>query len=145
MKIINNFFLYNNLTYKNKKINKKYFNFFNNYNIFFLRKERIYTKLKYSRVPQFDTSSGAIASLLAALLGFLITEKFGFELIDSGDFYLIIMYLIFLIIILKVYINTISLDNNFLIISFYNVFYFFNIIITILFKLLKKKLKKLVK
>lgn len=142
MKIINNFFLYNNKINFN---NKKYFNNFNNFNIFFLRKERIYTKLKYSRVPQFDTSSGAIASLLAALLGFLITEKFGFELIDSGDFYLIIMYLIFLVIIVKVYINTININNNIFLFSFYNIFYFFNIIINLFLKFLKKKLNSLVK
>jgi len=47
------------------------------FNLYMLKKERIYTKLKYSRVPQFDMASGAIASLVAALIGFLITEKFG--------------------------------------------------------------------
>jgi hypothetical protein len=64
----------------------------NNYTNFFAKKESSYTKLKYSRVPQFDITSGAVAGLLAGLLGFLITEKFGFELIDSADFFTVIMY-----------------------------------------------------
>jgi hypothetical protein len=66
------------------------------FNIFFLRRERMYTKLKYSRVTQFDIASGAIAALLAGFVGFLITEKFGFELSDSGDFYFLLMYVVFL-------------------------------------------------
>lgn len=65
------------------------------FNINFLRKERIYTKLKYSRVPQYDIVSGGAAALLAGFLGFLITEKFGFELVDSGDFYFLFMYFVF--------------------------------------------------
>jgi len=66
-----------------------------NFNIFFLKKEVFYTKLKYSRVPQFDTSSGAAASFLSGLYGFMVCEKFGFELIDSGDFLFIFMYVFF--------------------------------------------------
>jgi hypothetical protein len=65
------------------------------YTIYFLRKESFYTKLKYSRVPQFDTASGAVASLLSGFYGFLVCEKFGFELLDSGDFLFIVMYLVF--------------------------------------------------
>lgn len=68
----------------------------NLFDINFLRKERIYTKLKYSRTPQYDIVSGGSAALLAGFLGFLITEKFGFELVDSGDFYFVFMYLVFL-------------------------------------------------
>ena len=56
----------------------------------------MYTKLKYSRVPQYDIVSGGSAALLAGFLGFLISEKFGFELVDSGDFYFIFMYVVFL-------------------------------------------------
>ena len=100
---------------KNPKFNEKLiknliktFNFSSNYSFFssnalwtlfdinFLRKERIYTKLKYSRVPQYDIVSGGSAALFAGFLGFLICEKFGFELVDSGDFYFIFMYLVFL-------------------------------------------------
>lgn len=65
-----------------------------NYNIYFLRKESYYTKLKYSRVPQFDTSSNAVAALLSGFYGYLVCEKFGFELIDSGDFLFIALYLV---------------------------------------------------
>lgn len=100
---------------KNKKFNEKLiktliknFNINLNYSLFssnmlwtlfdinFLRKERIYTKLKYSRVPQYDIVSGGAAALFAGFLGFLICEKFGFELVDSGDFYFLFMYLVFL-------------------------------------------------
>lgn len=65
-------------------------------NINFLRKERLYTKLKYSRSPAYDIVSGGSAALLAAFLGFLISEKYGFELADSGDFYYLFMYMVFL-------------------------------------------------
>jgi hypothetical protein len=40
--------------------------------------------------------SGGAAALLAAFIGFLISEKFGYELVDSGDFYFLFMYLVFL-------------------------------------------------
>ena len=65
-------------------------------NVNFLRKERLYTKLKYSRSPAYDIVSGGAAALLAGFVGFLISEKFGFELVDSGDFYYLFMYLVFL-------------------------------------------------
>lgn len=64
-------------------------------NVNFLRKERLYTKLKYSRSPAFDIVSGGAAALLAAFIGFLISEKFGYELVDSGDFYYLFTYLVF--------------------------------------------------
>jgi hypothetical protein len=70
---------------------------FNLVNINFLRKERLYTKLKYSRSPAYDIVSGGAAALLAGFIGFLITEKFGYELIDSGDFYYLFMYAVFLV------------------------------------------------
>jgi len=71
-------------------------NVFNALNVNFLRKERLYTKLKYSRTPAYDIVSGGAAALLAGFIGFLVTEKFGFELIDSGDFYFFFMYVVFL-------------------------------------------------
>ena len=71
-------------------------NLWNLFDINFLRKEKMYTKLKYSRVPQYDIVSGGAAALFAGFLGFLICEKFGFELVDSGDFYFLFMYLVFL-------------------------------------------------
>ena len=39
--------------------------------------------------------SGGLAALFAAFLGFLICEKFGLELLDSGDFYIAFMYGVF--------------------------------------------------
>lgn len=78
------------------------------FDINFLRKERIYTKLKYSRVPQYDIVAGGSAALFAGFLGFLICEKFGFELVDSGDFYILFMYLVFLFFTLRVFLRLID-------------------------------------
>lgn len=77
----------------------------NNSNIIFLTKERTYTKLKYSRAPQADIVSGGVAALFAAFLGYLISERFGFELIDSGDFYFLIMYATLLIASLRFWVK----------------------------------------
>ena len=63
----------------------------------FLRKEKIYAKLKYSRSPQYDIVSGGIAAIFSGFLGFLICEKFGLELLDSGDFYTAFMYGVFIV------------------------------------------------
>lgn len=111
MNFSNNFLLFNKYVYK-RNLNKEISNNLDMYNIYFLKKERIYTKLKYSRVPQFDTASGAVATLLAALYGFLVTEKFGFEMIDSGDFYMILMYVIFLVLALRVIYKTLNTSNS---------------------------------
>ena len=111
------------LIYWEKKKNHDYLNLIN---IFFLKKERYYTKLKYSRVPQFDTASGGVASLFAALLGFLITEKFGWELIDSGDFYTVFMYIIFICLVVKIIIKLNEMDSNsFKLFSILNSFLYF--------------------
>lgn len=61
-------------------------------NTHILVKEKLYTKLKYSRCPQYDIVSGGFAALFAGFIGFLISEKFGIELVDSGDFYIALMY-----------------------------------------------------
>ena len=71
------------------------------FDINFLRKEKLYTKLKYSRCPQYDIVSGGFAALLAGFIGFLISEKFGIELVDSGDFYIVFMYVVFLVFSLR--------------------------------------------
>jgi hypothetical protein len=76
--------------------------------VFFLRKEKTYTKLKYSRVPQYDTSSNASAALLAGLLGFIISEKFGFEMVDSGDLYVAGMYFLLFCFTIRIFIKTTS-------------------------------------
>ena len=75
-----------------KPSHRSYFS--DTFTVYFLTKEVFYTKLKYSRVPQFDTSSGAVASFLSGLFGFMVCERFGFELIDSGDFLFFILYLL---------------------------------------------------
>lgn len=66
------------------------------FDINFLIKDQLYTKLKYSRCPQYDIVSGGFAAVLAGFVGFLISEKFGIELVDSGDFYTAFMYAVFL-------------------------------------------------
>ena len=85
-----------------------YFKILNFINIL-LKKEKRYTKLKYSRVPQVDIVSGGVSSLFAGLLGFLVTEKVGFELIDSGDFYVLVVYLAIILNSLRILYKTIVL------------------------------------
>ena len=82
------------------------------FNFYFLRKEVLYTKLKYSRVPQFDTSSGAVASLISGFYGFLVCERFGFELLDSGDFLFTVMYLVFLFFFTILFFKTVNTEFN---------------------------------
>ena len=148
---------------KNQKFNEKLlktliktFNISSNYSFFssnllwtlfdinFLRKERIYTKLKYSRTPQYDIVSGGAAALFAGFLGFLICEKFGFELVDSGDFYFVFMYLVFLFFFMRLFLKITDANQStwnpfslkWLIFFYRNIFfiflnwfyYFFNII-----------------
>lgn len=111
---------------------KNKFKMWNFFNINFLKKEKIYTKLKYSRVPQYDIVSGGIAALFSGFLGFLICEKFGFELIDSGDFYILFMYIVFLSFFLKL-LSKLFNNNNFFwsflsfnwFMTFYRFFFFF--------------------
>jgi hypothetical protein len=74
---------------------------FSAFEIHFLRKEKIYTKLKYSRCPQYDIVSGGFAAIFAGFIGFLISEKFGIELVDSADFYNAFMYVVFLSLALR--------------------------------------------
>jgi hypothetical protein len=81
------------------------------FNIVFLRKEKLYTKLKYSRCPQYDIVSGGIAGLFAGFLGFLIQEKFGLELLDSGDFYIVLMYSIFITFAFRPLLRSLSKDK----------------------------------
>lgn len=83
-------------------------------NINFLRKERLYTKLKYSRSPAYDIVSGGAAALLAGFIGFLISEKFGYELVDSGDFYYAFMYGVFLTFSLKPLLTVSDSNKGFL-------------------------------
>lgn len=82
-------------------------------NVNFLRRERLYTKLKYSRSPAYDIVSGGAAALLAGFLGFLVSEKYGFELVDSGDFYYLFMYLVFLGFSLRPLLTSIDYNDSF--------------------------------
>ena len=134
-----------NFKYFFNQINKFNINFFNKFNylylfdINFIRKEKIYTKLKYSRVPQYDVVSGGSAAIFAGFLGFLICEKFGFELLDSGDFYFLFMYIVFLSFFLKLYGKIISTTNNFWnIISLKSIFFFYKNIIFLFINFFKK-------
>lgn len=84
------------------------------FNIYFLKKEVYYTKLKYSRVPAFDTASGAVASFLSALFGFMVCEKFGFELLDGGDFLFLILYVFTLILVIVSLVSTFNTSHSLL-------------------------------
>ena len=82
------------------------------FDVNFLRKEKIYTKLKYSRCPQYDIISGGFAAIFAGFIGFLISEKFGIELVDSGDFYIALMYGIFSVFSLRPLLRIYSLTHT---------------------------------
>jgi hypothetical protein len=131
---------WNNFSKKNlrkKNINNNLWNYFD---INFIKKEKIYTKLKYSRVPQYDIVSGGVAAIFAGFLGFLICEKFGFELLDSGDFYFLFMYGVFFFFVIKLFLkisnNKID-DWNFFSFKWFLMFYKF-----FFFFFLKKLIKK---
>ena len=90
----------NNKHYINHPLNdtNNSYNFLSNlFDINFIKREKLYTKLKYSRSPAYDIVSGGVAALFAGFIGFLISEKFGIELVDSGDFYTFFMYIVFLV------------------------------------------------
>ena len=109
----------------------------NLFEIYFLRKERTYTKLKYSRVPQYDIVSGGVAAILAGFLGFLICEKFGVELVDSGDFYIVFMYVVFLCFFLKLLLKIMEADT--LVWNFYSykwiILYYYQLILLLFFNI----------
>ena len=83
------------------------------FDINFLKREKLYTKLKYSRSPQYDIVSGGVAALFAGFLGFLFSEKFGIELVDSGDFYTFFMYCVFFSFSLRPLVKILSKDNSY--------------------------------
>ena len=107
-------------------------------NINFLRKEKLYTKLKYSRSPAYDIVSGGAAALFAGFLGFLVSEKFGFELVDSGDFYFLTMYIVFLCFSLRPLLTTTEPTKSvWSSLSIYNIFLFYVGIVSLFFRSLK--------
>jgi len=107
-------------------------------NINFLRKEKLYTKLKYSRSPAYDIVSGGAAALFAGFLGFLVSEKFGFELVDSGDFYFLTMYVVFLCFSLRPLLTTTEPTKSvWSSLSIYNIFLFYVEVISLFFRSFK--------
>lgn len=113
------------------------------FDINFLKKERIYTKLKYSRVPQYDIVSGGAAALFAGFLGFLISEKFGWELVDSGDFYFLFMYLVFIFFFCRLFLKIMSHDQySWNILSLKWLFFFIKNVIFLLNKFIASFFKK---
>jgi len=107
-------------------------------NINFLRKERLYTKLKYSRSPAYDIVSGGAAAILAGFIGFLISEKFGFELVDSGDFYYLFMYIVFASFSIRPLLITLnSKDSLKSVFSLKPIFSYLTVVISMLLKKLK--------
>lgn len=117
---------------------QNYVTYTNLVNINFLRKERLYTKLKYSRSPAYDIVSGGAAALLAGFIGFLISEKFGYELVDSGDFYYAFMYLVFLTFSIRPLLTVSDANKGFIqMFSLRNISVFYINLIKVLFKKFK--------
>ena len=115
--IFKNKFFYNNYINTNNlssQTNSKLNTSLNLLNVNFLRREFLYTKLKYSRSPAYDIVSGGAAAIFAGFLGFLVSEKFGLELVDSGDFYFLIMYIVFLCFSVRPLLITMDKDKNLL-------------------------------
>jgi len=78
---------------------------YNLFDIHFLLKEMHYSKLKYSKTAERDIVSSGSAAIFAGFIGFLISEKFGVELVDSGDFYFGFMYCVFFGFSVKVFVS----------------------------------------
>jgi hypothetical protein len=108
----------------------------------FLRKERIYTKLKYSRTPGYDIVSGGAAVILAGFLGFLVSEKFGIELLDSGDFYYLWMYIVFLCFSVRPLLTLASKSQSVTsLFSLRHIINFYSTLVNLLFKVFKNFIK----
>ena len=56
--------------------------------------------------------SGGAAAIFAGFIGFLISEKFGFELADSGDFYYLFMYLVFIAFMFRPIMTSLDINNG---------------------------------
>jgi hypothetical protein len=92
-------------------------------------------------LPAYDIVSGGAAAILAGFIGFVVSEKFGFELADSGDFYYLFMYIVFLGFILRPFLVSLETSNGLLGIFKFNDFYKFYANLSILIiKYLKSKL-----
>lgn len=113
-------------------------NLWNLFDINFLRKEKIYTKLKYSRVPQYDMVSGGAAALFAGFLGFLICEKFGFEMVDSADFYFFFMYVVFLCFFCRLFLKIMDNEKfSWNVLSLKWLFYYYYLLLSLIINFFK--------
>ena len=90
----------------------------------FIKTEQVYTKLKYSRVPIYDIISGGSACLFAGFIGFLISEKFGFEIIDSLDIFILYFYVLFISLLMFIFYKNILYNYN----VWYNFINYINIL-----------------
>lgn len=109
------------------------------FDINYLKKERLYTKLKYSRSPAYDIVSGGSAALFAGFIGFLISEKFGIELVDSGDFYIVFMYAVFLSFACRPFLKIISKTGSmWSVVSFNHLFDYLNVVFIFILRLLRQ-------
>jgi len=114
------------------------------FDINFLKREKLYTKLKYSRSPQYDIISGGVAALFSGFLGFLISEKFGIELVDSGDFYTFFMYCVFFSFSLRPLVKILNKEDSYWgVLSYKHLFDYLITIIIFILRTLKSLLKKL--
>jgi hypothetical protein len=114
------------------------------FDINFLKREKLYTKLKYSRSPQYDIISGGVAALFSGFLGFLISEKFGIELVDSGDFYTFFMYCVFFSFALRPLVKILSKEDSYWgVLSYKHLLDYLTTIITFILRTLKSLLTKL--
>jgi len=114
------------------------------FDINFLKREKLYTKLKYSRSPQYDIISGGVAALFSCFLGFLISEKFGIELVDSGDFYTFFMYCVFFSFSLRPLVKILNKEDSYWgVLSYKHLFDYLTTIIIFILRTLKSLLKKL--
>lgn len=110
----------------------------NLFDINYIKREKLYTKLKYSRSPAYDIVSGGVAAMFAGFIGFLISEKFGIELVDSGDFYTFFMYIVFLVFSCRPLIKILSQTKT--VYNFFSFKFALNYIYTLI-SLLYKSLK----
>lgn len=124
------------------KVSSSSLNLLSRITVHFLRKERLYTKLKYSRSPAFDIVSGGAAALLAGFIGFLISEKYGFELADSGDFYYLFMYGVLLSFAFRPLLTILSRDSKglYVLTPKYIIEFYVQIIRIIIHTIIRKKL-----
>ena len=93
----------------------------------FIKTEQLYTKLKYSRVPIYDIISGGSACLFAGFIGFLISERFGFEIIDSLDIFILYFYVLFISLLIFIFYKNILYNYNvwYNFINYINIWYYY--------------------